>query len=121
VGLQDGSLIFTETQANRITRIDTDTNETSPFLENTNGSNGLGFDAKGRLLSVQTTAGATKIGVIYPKGSEATITDDFDGKQYGRPNDLVVSRNGGVYVTEPGPNAPPDQPTPTPRTRRRCM
>ena len=36
IGLPDGSLIFTETQANRITRIDKD-NNTSTFLENTNG------------------------------------------------------------------------------------
>ena len=90
IGMPDGSLIFTETQANRITRIAAD-GTTSTFLENTNGANGLAFDAKGRLLSVQTTPGQTKIGVLYPKGSEATITDNFEGKAYGRPNDLVVS------------------------------
>jgi gluconolactonase len=114
VGLPDGSLIFTETQANRITRIDKDTNATSTFLENTNGSNGLGFDAKGRLISVQTTPGAARIGVIYPKGAETTLTDNYNGKPYGRPNDLVVSKAGHVYFTEPGPNAAPNQPPPTP-------
>src|SRR5262247_2468730 len=65
IGLPDGSLIFTETNASRITKIDKDGN-TSAFLENTNGSNGLAFDSKGRLISVQTTPGNTKIGVIYP-------------------------------------------------------
>ncbi|MDH4065182.1 MAG: SMP-30/gluconolactonase/LRE family protein, partial [Acidobacteriota bacterium] len=114
IGLPDGSLIFTETQASRITRIDKDTDATTTFLEDTNGSNGLAWDAKGRLISVQTTPGATKIGVIYPKGSETTITDNYDGKPYGRPNDLVVSRNGGVYFTDPGPNATPGQPPSTP-------
>jgi sugar lactone lactonase YvrE len=103
IGMPDGSLIFTETQANRITRIDANGN-TSTFLENTNGSNGLAFDAKGRLVSVQTVPGQTKIGVIYPKGSEATLADSFDGSPFGRPNDLVVDRKGGVYFTEPGPN-----------------
>jgi sugar lactone lactonase YvrE len=103
IGLPDGSVIFTETQANRITKIDA-SGTTSSFLENTNGSNGLGFDAKGRLISVQTTPGQTRIGVIYPKGSEATLADQFEGKPFGRPNDLVVSRKGGVYFTEPGPN-----------------
>lgn len=114
VGLPDGSLIFTETQANRITRIDKDTNATSVFLENTNGSNGLGFDARGRLISVQTTPGQTRIGVIHPKESVATITDNFEGKPYGRPNDLVVAKNGGIYFSEPGPNAAPGQPPPVP-------
>jgi gluconolactonase len=114
IGLPDGSVIFTETQANRITRIDNDTNATTTFLENTNGSNGLAWDAKGRLLSVQTTPGATKVGAIYPKGSESTVTDNYDGKPYGRPNDLVVSRSGGVYFTDPGPNATPGQPPSSP-------
>jgi gluconolactonase len=114
IGMPDGSLIFTETQANRITRIAAD-GTTSTFLENTNGSNGLGFDAKGRLISVQTTPGQTKIGVIYPKGAEAVLTDNFEGKAYGRPNDLTVSTKGAVYFSEPGPNAPPAG-TPPPAT-----
>src|SRR5262245_33198202 len=87
ITLPDGSLIFTETTANRITKIDKD-GKTSSFLENTNGSNGLAFDSKGRLISVQTTPGNTKIGVIYPKGSEAVLTDNFEGKQFGRPNEI---------------------------------
>ena len=111
IGMADGTLIFTETQANRITRIAAD-GTTSTFLENTNGSNGLAFDAKGRLISVQTTPGQTKIGVIYPKGAEAVLADNFDGKSFGRPNDLVVSTRGGIYFTEPGPNATPGAPPP---------
>jgi gluconolactonase len=114
IGMPDGSLIFTETQANRITRIAPD-GTTSTFLENTNGANGLAWDAKGRLISVQTTPGATKIGVLYPKGSEAVITDSFEGKPYGRPNDLVVSTRGAIYFSEPGPNPPPAG-TPPPAT-----
>jgi len=113
IGMADGSFLFTETQANRITRIDKDNNPTT-FLENTNGSNGLAFDSKGRLISVQTTPGKTLIGVIFPKGQEATLSADFDGKPYGRPNDLVVDKKGGVYFSEPGPNATPGQPAPTP-------
>ena len=59
IALPDGSLIFTETNANTITKIDKDNNITT-FLENTNGSNGLAFDAKGRLISVQTTPAAVQ-------------------------------------------------------------
>ena len=116
IGMPDGSLIFTETQANRITRIAPD-GTTSTFLENTNGSNGLAWDAKGRLISVQTTPGQTKIGVIYPKGSEAVLTDNFDGKPFGRPNDLVVS-------TRAASTSPSRDPTRSQarrrRRRRRC-
>jgi gluconolactonase len=51
IAMPDGSLIFTETTANRITRIDKD-GKTSTFLENTNGSNG--FVHEGTFDSVQT-------------------------------------------------------------------
>ena len=111
ITLPDGSLIFTETAANRITKIDQDGN-TSTFLESTNGSNGLAFDSKGRLISVQTAPGQTRIGVIYPKGSEAVLADNFEGKPIGRPNDLVVDKKGGVYFTDPGPTAQPGSPLP---------
>jgi len=110
IGLPDGSVIFTETNASRITKIDKDGN-TSTFLENTNGSNALALDKKARLISVQTTPGQAKVGVIYPKGSEKTFTDNFEGKPYTRPNDLVVDKKGGVYFTEPA-NAPPGGPAP---------
>ena len=99
IALPNGDLLFTETNANKITKIDKDGKD-STFLENTNGSNALAFDTKGRLISVQTTAGNTKIGVIYPKGSEAVLADNFEGKPFIRPNDLVVDKKGGVYFTD---------------------
>ena len=109
IALPDGSLIFTETNTSRITKIDKDNNITT-FLENTNGLNGLGFDPKGRIVSVQTTPGRTRIGVTYPAGSEATLAEGFEG----RPNDLVVDKKGGVYFTVPGPlAAQPGAPAPT--------
>jgi gluconolactonase len=101
ITLPDGSLIFTETNANRITKIDKD-NVITTFMENTNGSNALAFDTKGRLIAVQTTPGQMRVGVIYPKGSEAVFTSSFDGKGYLRPNDLVVTKSGGVYFTDMG-------------------
>src|SRR5881392_247339 len=67
IAMSDGSLIFTETTANRITHIGLD-DKLSTFLENTNGSNALAWDTKGRLYSAQTVK--MQVGVIYPKGSE---------------------------------------------------
>ena len=100
ITLPDGSLLFTEPAANRISKIDKD-NTVSTFLENTNGSNALAFDAKGRLISVQTTAGQMRVGVLYPKGSEVTLAE-LDV----RPNDLVVDKKGGVYFTAPTATPP---------------
>ena len=102
IALPDGSVVFAETNASRITRIDKD-NNVSTFLENTNGSNGLAFDSRGRLISVQTTPGRTRVGVVYPKGSETTLADNVQG----RPNDLTVNKQGGVYFTVPAAIAQP--------------
>jgi gluconolactonase len=100
VGLPDGSgIIFTETRADHITKVDARGN-TSTFVEKSNGSNGLGWDAKGRLISVQRAPDNEKVGVLYPAGSEATLVDNFEGKPFNRLNDLVVSTRGGIYFTD---------------------
>jgi gluconolactonase len=51
------------------------------------------------MVSVQRGPAHVQIGVIGPKGAEATLADDFNGN----PNDLVLTKNDGVYFTVPGP------------------
>ncbi len=100
IALPDGTLAFTEGGANRITRIDKD-DKVAPYLENTNLSNALGFDSKGRMISVQRGTAGVQIGVVGRNGNEGTLASDFEGN----PNDLVVARNDGVYFTVPAPRA----------------
>lgn len=113
VALPDGSLIFTETPAQRITRIAAD-GSTSTFLENSNGANGLGFTANGDLYAVQVAN--TRVGIIHPPEHVKVLADRYDGLPFGRPNDLVVSRSGTVYFTDSGVNRQPGQPAPTTQT-----
>jgi gluconolactonase len=110
VGLPDGSLLFTETQDQRITRIATD-GSTSAFLEQSNGANGLGFTPQGDLVAVQVNQ--TRVGIVYPPGRVKTLADNFEGLPFGRPNDLVVAKDGTVYFTDSGANVPAGQATPT--------
>ena len=103
VQLPDGDVVFTERPSSRIWKIGRD-DKVSLFLENTSGALGLGVDPKGRLIGGLTApAGGARIGVIYPQGQEAVLADTCDGKPISRPNDLIVSKNGGVYYTDPGP------------------
>jgi len=102
VPLPDGSVIFSETSGNRITKIALD-GSTSTFLEPSGGSNGIGFDSQGRLIATQTLEGKTGIAVIYPAGSETVLSSEYEGKPIDRPNDLVIDKKGGVYFTDPGP------------------
>jgi gluconolactonase len=41
-----------------------------------------------------------KVSVLYPKGSEKVLADNFEGKPFIRPNDLIVDKKGGVYFTD---------------------
>jgi gluconolactonase len=109
VALSDGSLIFTETQGNRITRIAPD-GSTSLFLDKSNGANGLGFDTNGDLYAVQVLE--PRVGIIYPPSSARTLAAKYEGLPFGRPNDLVVSKNGDVYFTDSGVFTQPGQPVP---------
>ena len=93
IALPDGSIVFTETRRNRLMRVDQDGNG-SRWLFNTNGANGLAFDSEGRLIAVQTMPGKTAVAVIYPAGQEKVLSDNYEGKPYGRPNDLVVDKKG---------------------------
>src|SRR5262249_243738 len=76
----------------------------SVFGENSNQGLGMSLDSKGRLFSVQSAYGHTGIAVISPPGTETVITDNFEGMPFGRPNDLIVDKKGGVYFTDPGLN-----------------
>lgn len=102
IAAPDGSFLFTETRANRITRIAAD-NSISTFLENSNGSNGLAFAPNGDLITVQVNN--NQVGVVYPKGREKVLVKDFEGQSFQRTNDLVLAKHGGIYFTDSGPAA----------------
>ncbi|NOT28521.1 MAG: SMP-30/gluconolactonase/LRE family protein [Acidobacteria bacterium] len=106
IGLTDGSLLFSEPNTRRIHRLNTATNEVSVLIAESNESHGVTEDSKGRLISAQAWDGSTRIGVIYPPAAVVVLADNFEGSPFSRPNDLIVTRNGGVYFTEPGLTVP---------------
>jgi gluconolactonase len=112
ISLPDGTLIFCETILGRVAKVDKDGKE-SVFVDApiAHGPNGLSWDSKGRLLGANTSTGHLRVEVIYPKGSEAVLADNFEGNPFVRPNDLIVDKKGGVYFTDPAnvpnPSSPP--------------
>jgi gluconolactonase len=74
IALPDGSLIFTETNANRITKIDKD-DKISVFLTNTNRTIGLAYDTKGRLIGVQSNI--ARVAVLAP--TRMTLVEQVNG------------------------------------------
>ncbi|WP_262964105.1 SMP-30/gluconolactonase/LRE family protein [Methylobacter psychrophilus] len=109
IGYSDGSLLFTETQANRIIRIAPD-NTVSTFLENSNGANGLALNASGEIIAVQTLK--PQVGIIYPLDKQKTFTENFEGTPFQRPNDVVLDKSGGIFFTDSGTRPTKEIPTP---------
>jgi len=99
LALPGGDLIFTETQDARITRI-TPQGKTEPFLAQSNGANGLGLGKGGEIYAVQVAK--PRVGIVYPPEQVRTLADNFEGKPFGRPNDLVLDSRGNVYFTDSG-------------------
>lgn len=64
------------------------------------GSNGLAFDAQGRLVLCQH--GDRRVARLKVDGkSFETVVDAYGGKRLNSPNDLVIASDGSVYFTDP--------------------
>src|ERR1700748_1524543 len=87
--LPNVGIVFSEPRANRIVRLD-EHDQPITLVGNLHGPLGMTYDAKsGRLISLQTVPGFTGARVVWPAGKEAIIADNYGGKPFGRPNDIV--------------------------------
>lgn len=106
----DGTLYFTDIPADRIYQRSPE-GEISVFLEPAGHCNGLMVTADGTLYACSMDGRLITIDRETKKVS--VLTDQFDGKRYNAPNDLVVDKQGGVYFTDPHFRAPTPLPQKT--------
>jgi gluconolactonase len=98
-----GRVVFRAERQDRV-RLD-EHDQPVTLVGNLHGPLGMAFDEKnGRLISLQTEPGFTGPRVVWPTGKEAIIADNYEGKPFGRPNDIVADRNGGLYFTDISPD-----------------
>jgi gluconolactonase len=75
----------------------------APFAGREPGSNGLALDPQGRLVFCQH--GERRISRLEPDGARTVVVDRYpagpEGKRLNSPNDLVYSRSGDLYFTDP--------------------
>jgi hypothetical protein len=67
------------------------------------------FDKAGRLYVTQVPFGSGGIAIIYPPAAKKTLVNNYEGKPFGRANDLTVNSKGGVYFSDSANAAPMPQ------------
>ena len=97
-------LVFSELQANRIVRLD-ERDQPVTFIGDLLNPLGMTWDGQGQLISIQTKPGSMGPRVVWPKGKEKIVADNWEGKAFGRPNDIIADKKGGLYFTDPPGNA----------------
>src|ERR1043166_4314164 len=63
------------------------------------GTNGLLFDAKGRLLACEPEK--RRVTRTELDGTITVLTDNYEGKKYNQPNDITVDSQDRIYFSDP--------------------
>jgi len=92
-------LYFTHIRASRIMRYDLRSGALTEWRTGTNRTNGLAFDADGRLFGC--CSGARSLVRFEPDGKIVTLADRVEGKKLNTPNDLAIDRKGRIWFTNP--------------------
>jgi gluconolactonase len=105
-----GNVFFTETTNKRIMRLSTD-GKLSVFRENSNGANGLIFDAQGQLAACEGDPSAARVTRTDVRtGKIEVLADRHQGKRFRAPNDLTIDNQGRIYFTDQNRGGPdPDR------------
>jgi len=102
----EGYLLYSDIPADTIFQW-TEGGGSSAFITPSGNSNGLIFDAMGRLLAGEHGGRRISRRVI---GMDAeTVVDQFEGKKLNSPNDLVLRSDGTIYFTDPPYGIQPQQ------------
>ena len=80
---------------------------TTTYLNPSSNSNGLAFDAAGRL--VLTQMGLRRVARQETNGTITPLASAYGGKKLNSPNDLVVRPDGSIWFTDPPLNIPAGQ------------
>jgi gluconolactonase len=98
---EENALYFTTQRPDvAIKRLALDTRQITTVRADANVANGMALDPDGRLVVCeQHPAVITRFDPAA--GSVATLVDSYEGKPLNSPNDVVVTRDGAVWFTDP--------------------
>ncbi|HJP33229.1 MAG: SMP-30/gluconolactonase/LRE family protein [Candidatus Latescibacteria bacterium] len=109
----DGSVYFSDItftyatgeppEAGHIMRYDPETGNTSVFRSPSGMSNGLKFDARGRLLACEGAdhGGRRVTRTDMTTGKAVILASHYNGNRLNAPNDLSLDEKGRIYFSDP--------------------
>ncbi len=101
---KDGfGLLFSDIKGNKIYKW-TEANGKEIYLDPSDSTNGLTYDSAGRLVACQMEL--RRIVRFEKDGSQTSLADNYEGKKFNSPNDVVVKSDGSVFFTDPNFNVP---------------
>jgi gluconolactonase len=93
-----GNVFFTDQPNNKIMKLSTN-GTLSVFLTPCGRANGMYFDRDGNLWACADYH--NELWKIDPNGVVTVVIKNYQGKLLNGPNDLWISRSGGIYITDP--------------------
>lgn len=103
----DGKIYFSDIPVGEdkglIMCFDPKTKKTTVFQKDSHKSNGLKFDANGRLVACEgADHGGRRVSRYNVEtGERETLADRYMGKRFNACNDLVIDRKGRIYFSDP--------------------
>jgi gluconolactonase len=95
---KDGYLIFSDTPSDRLLKW-APGHATEVFRADAHGPSGNAFDADGRLYTCETRL--RRVTRTDKKGKIEVLAEQWEGQRLNAPSDIVVSKSGHVYFTDP--------------------
>jgi gluconolactonase len=92
-----GYLVFSDIPANELKRWDAKSGVRT-FRAPSGSANGNTVDREGRLLTAEHDG---RISRTEKDGTVTMVADSFEGKRLSSPNDVVVTRDGTIWFTDP--------------------
>lgn len=92
-------LVWSDIPNNRMLRYDETDGSVSVFRSPSNYSNGNTVDGQGRLVTCEHWA--RRVTRTEHNGSITVIADNYEGKRFNSPNDVVVKSDGSIWFTDP--------------------
>ena len=92
-------LVWSDIPNNRMMRYDEPTGHVGVFRERSNNSNGNTVDNQGRLVTCEHLA--RRVSRTEIDGSVTVVVDNWKGKRFNSPNDVVVKSDNSIWFTDP--------------------